>query len=85
MSKALPTELQRHLTNLNQTLNYSIGYAFSIKKTGSKSCFLPNLQQPRTSTEKQKGASIPGATFWFSVDVRGCWRFGRKHDLELGF
>ena len=59
--------------------------SFSIKKTGSKSCFLPNLQQPRTSTEKQKGASIPGATFWFSVDVRGCWRFGRKHDLELGF
>ena len=47
--------------------------------------FLPNLQQPRTSTEKQKVASIPGATFWFSVDVRGCWRFGRKQDLELGF
>ena len=47
--------------------------------------FLPNLQQPRTSTEKQKVASIPGATFWFSVDVRGCWRFGRNRASVSGF
>ena len=32
----------------------------------------PNLQQQRTSTENQKVAPGIEATFWFSVEVRGC-------------
>jgi hypothetical protein len=60
-------------------------HAFFGENPDTESRFLQKLQQPCTSTENQKVASIPGATFWFSVDVRGCWRFGRKHDLELGF
>ena len=35
-----------------------------------ESRFLPNLQQPRTSTENQKVAPGIEATFCFSVEVR---------------
>ena len=37
------------------------------------------------STENQKVAPGIEATFCFSVEVRGCWRFGRKRVSISGF
>jgi len=57
----------------------------TLNNTETEIDFLQKLQQPRPSTEKEKGAPMLEASFCFSVEGRGCWRFCTKLISVSGF